>query len=210
MLIKEVCEQCGLTRKSVEYYESKNLIHPQILQNGYRNYRDKEISALKEIAVLRKCGISISDIGDILNSPNKPVALAKYKYASELKMQRLSLGQKCMDSLMQDYNINREFNYLQVHDKNLFTIKEKFVFAFPGSYGLFLALHFGRFLNEQIDTDEKRKAYDAVISYLDQVELYLSDELSVFIQNLFQADVIQLQEQSHQEMLEVLATPTVT
>ena len=38
MLIKEVYEKCKLTKKAIEYYESKNLIHPKILENGYRDY----------------------------------------------------------------------------------------------------------------------------------------------------------------------------
>ena len=29
MLIKEVCKECGLTRKAVEYYEKQGLIQPR-------------------------------------------------------------------------------------------------------------------------------------------------------------------------------------
>lgn len=208
MLIKEACEKCSLTKKAVEYYESKNLIHPQILENGYRDYSDADISALKEISVLRKCGISIADIKEILNSSNKPAALAKCKYVTELRMQRLNAVQKCMDSLIANYDVNREFNYLQTHDEDLYTIKEKFVLAFPGNYGLYVSMHFGRFLNETIDTDEKRKAYEAIIHYLDNVDLYLPAELSEFLEALFtvseKIDAARMEEETNGRMQEML------
>lgn len=208
MLIKEACEKCSLTKKAIEYYESKNLISPRILENGYRDYSDADISALKEISVLRKCGISIADIKEILKSSNKPAALAKCKYVTELRMQRLSAIQKCMANLIEDYDVNREFDYLQTHDEDLYTIKEKFVLAFPGNYGLYVSMHFGRFLNETIDTNEKRKAYEAIIHYLDNVDLYLPAELSEFMEEFFNAsekiDTLKLEEETNKKMMEML------
>lgn len=209
MLIKEVCEKCKLTKKAIEYYESKNLIHPQILENGYRDYSDADISSLKEISVLRKCGISIADIAEIMNSSNKPATLAKCKYITKLRMQRLNDIQKCMDSLIADYDVNREFDYLQTHDENLYTIKEKFVFAFPGNYGLYVSMHFGRFLNGTIETEEQRKAYDAIVQYLDNVDLYLPAVLSEFLEALFteseKIDAVKMEEETNGRMYEMLA-----
>lgn len=209
MLIKEVCERCQLTKKAIEYYEAKNLISPQILENGYREYSEADISILKEISVLRKCGISIADIKEILNSSNKPAALAKCKYVTELRMQRLNAIQKCMVSLIVNYDVDREFDYLQTHDEDLYTIKEKLVLVFPGNYGLFLALHFGRFLNETIDTDEKRNAYEAIINYLDNVEVYLPSELSEYLEAFFtineKFDTEKVEIEANEKMMEVLA-----
>ncbi|MDI6618323.1 MAG: MerR family transcriptional regulator [Clostridiales bacterium] len=144
-----------------------------------------------------------------MSSSNKPAALAKCRYVTELRIQRLNAMQKRMDNLIKDYDIDREFDYLQDHDEDLYTIKEKLVFAFPGNYGLFIALHFGRFLNETIDTDEKRKAYDAIIRYLDNVNLYLSSELSEFLETFFIAnekiDMEKLEKESNDKIMEMLA-----
>ncbi|WP_195200875.1 MerR family transcriptional regulator [Faecalispora jeddahensis] len=208
MLIKEVCEKCKLTKKAIEYYESKNLIHPQMLENGYRDYSDADIYVLKEISVLRKCGICIADIAEIRNSSNKSAALAKCKYITELRMQRLNDIQKCMDSLIADYDVNREFDYLQTHDEDLYAIKEKFVFAFPGNYGLYVSMHFGRFLNGIIETEDQRKAYDAIVQYLDNVDLYLPAELSEFLEALFteseKIDAAKIEEETSGRMQEML------
>ena len=123
-------------------------------------------------------------------------------------MQRLNDIQKCMDSLIADYDVNREFDYLQTHDEDLYTIKEKFVFAFPGNYGLYVSMHFGRFLNGTIESEHQRKAYDAIVQYLDHVDIYLSAELSEFLEALFNAsekiDALKIEEETNGKMHEML------
>jgi len=48
-------------------------------------------------------------------------------------------------------------------------IRERLAEAFPGNYGLFLSFHFGRFLNEKIDSPEKETAYGNILEYLDSL-----------------------------------------
>lgn len=208
MLIKEACKRSNLTKKAIEYYEAKGLISPKILKNGYRDYGEADILTLKEISVLRKCGISVTDIKNILCSKNKSAALAKCKYVTEIRLQRLQTVQQCMENLIRSYDVEREFDYLQAHDENLLTIKERLVLAFPGNYGLFLSLHFGRFLDGMIDTDEKRIAYNEIINYLDDVELHLPPELSEYLEEIFtlneRLDVVQLENTTNKAMAEML------
>jgi DNA-binding transcriptional MerR regulator len=87
MFIKDVCKECKLTKKAVEYYEQQGLISPAVEDNGYRNYSNEDIFVLKEIGVLRKLGISIADIRNILESTNKAAALAKCKYKMDLEVE---------------------------------------------------------------------------------------------------------------------------
>ena len=151
MLIQEACKQCGLTKKALEYYESKELVAPKVLENGYRDYTEEQVERLKEISVLRQCGLGVGEIKEIFSSPNRPAALERYRYLCRLKKQRLEAAEACMDRLIRDYDPHREFCAMQSRDENLLTIKERLVLAFPGSYGMFLALHFGRFLDEPVD-----------------------------------------------------------
>jgi Predicted transcriptional regulators len=213
MLIKEVCERCNLTKKAIEYYEAKNLITPRILENGYRDYSESDLTALREIAVLRECDIGIAEIRGILNSSDKPAALSRCRYTAELRMQRLYDAQKRIDSLMNDYDIEREFRRLQIQDdKDFYTIKEKLALAFPGDYGLFLSMHFGRFLNETVDTDEKRNAYKAIVNYLDNLELDLPPELSELLKVFFdlsgKIDMVKIEGKTNEKMMEALADTT--
>ena len=90
MLIKDVCKKCKLAKKAVEYYEQQGLISPAVEDNGYRNYSDEDISVLKEIGTLRKLGISIADIKNILASTNKAAALAKCKYKMDLEVEKIN------------------------------------------------------------------------------------------------------------------------
>ncbi|WP_068782716.1 MerR family transcriptional regulator [Paenibacillus phocaensis] len=208
MLINEACKKSNLTKKAMEYYEAKGLISPEILENGYRDYSEADILTLKEISVLRKCGISVTDIKNILCSNHKSAALAKCRYVTEIRLQRLQTIQQCMDNLIRSYDVERAFDDLQDHDEHLLTIKERLALAFPGNYGLFLSMHFGRFLDGMIDTDEKRKAYNEIINYLDHVELHLPPELSEYLEEMFTLNeglhVVQLENTTNQAMAEML------
>ena len=184
MLINEACKKSGLTKKSILYYEEKGLISPQILENNYRDYSEEDIITLKEISVLRKCEISIEDIKKILKSDNKPVELAKHYYVSDFKIQRIQSIRDCMKKLIGNYDIQREFEYLQSDSDNLSTIKERLLFAFPGNYGIFLSLHFSKFLDEKIDTQQKKTAFKAILKYLDDIDLFITTELTELLSNL--------------------------
>lgn len=65
MKLKDVCQQTGLSQKTVRFYEEKQLISPtSIIKNGrsYRDYSEADVKALQEIAVLRKALFTIEEI----------------------------------------------------------------------------------------------------------------------------------------------------
>lgn len=68
MLRNEVQEKTNLSRKAIEYYEEKGLVHPKKLENGYRDYSNGDVEVLKKISLLRNLGLSISEIALYLNS----------------------------------------------------------------------------------------------------------------------------------------------
>lgn len=207
MRIKEACARCGLTKKAMEYYEAKGLIEPALLENGYREYGEREIAALKEIAVLRRCGLDISAIKDILHSKNKAAALEKYAYVADLRLQKLGAMREGLKNLARSYDIDEAFAALHAQGEDLLTVKERLALAFPGSYGLFLSLHFGRFLHETIDTPEKKAAYRAILQYLDDAALHLSPELLEFLESspLWAGDTAELQAQISESMARALS-----
>lgn len=184
MQIKEACRCCRLTKKSIQYYEEKGLICPRKLENGYRDYSQADIQTLKEIAVLRSLGLNIREIKGILKSANKKAVLKKYQYLSDLKQKRLEFQRESFVSLAADYDIEKFFQNLHICENEWYTDKERLLLAFPGNYGLFIALHFGKFLNGKIDTDEKRASYRAILEYLDSIEFYLDSELSSLLEEI--------------------------
>ena len=62
MRINDVERITGLSQKAIRLYESKGLIVISRDDNGYRNYTDENINALKKIKLLRSAGVSIADI----------------------------------------------------------------------------------------------------------------------------------------------------
>lgn len=78
MKMKAVCEETGLTRKTILFYEEQGFISPEktrINQRDYREYSDTDVQSLMDIATLRKCGFSIDEIKQMRASPEtiKPI-----------------------------------------------------------------------------------------------------------------------------------------
>jgi DNA-binding transcriptional MerR regulator len=181
MLINEVCKECSLTKKAIEYYEKQGLVRPKIEENGYRNYSAEDVAVLKEIFVLRSLGLGIPEIKHVISSGDKQAALSKYKYLKELEKQKVEKQQKGIELLIENYQIEPVKQYIEDQINPFLTIKEKLVQSFPGVYGIYFSIHFGKFLNETIDGYEKKRAYQEIISFLDHLEV--NEELEKSIEN---------------------------
>lgn len=184
MLIHQVNRLCNTTKKALDYYEAKGLICPAVLANGYRDYSEQDVATIKEISVLRQCGIGVADIKTVLTSQNKAAALHRCSYLAGIQMERLQTLQGCINDLADDYNIEKAFDELGKQGETALSVKERLVLAFPGNFGLFMAVHFGRFLNEPIHTQKQQNAYAAIIAYLDAVTLHIDPELEEFMQQM--------------------------
>ena len=67
MKIKQIEELVGISSKNIRFYEDQGLITPSRAENGYREYHEPEITRLKQIKFLRKIGVPISQIQNLLN-----------------------------------------------------------------------------------------------------------------------------------------------
>lgn len=68
MTIKEVEQLLEVPRATVRFYEKEGLVRPQRESNGYRDYSEADVDRLKKIIVLRKIGLSVTDIEDLFDS----------------------------------------------------------------------------------------------------------------------------------------------
>lgn len=57
MQIGELAGRAGVTVKAVRYYERLGLVAPERLPNGYRDYDDAQLRAVREIRELAATGI---------------------------------------------------------------------------------------------------------------------------------------------------------
>ena len=57
MRIGEVARAAGVSVKAVRYYESLGLVTARRLANGYRDYNDDDVRAIREVSTLGRLGI---------------------------------------------------------------------------------------------------------------------------------------------------------
>lgn len=63
MKINEVENLVGITKKNIRFYEAEGLLSPQRnRENGYRTYEEADVAVLRQIKLLRKLGLPISEI----------------------------------------------------------------------------------------------------------------------------------------------------
>ena len=62
MNIKTVETRTGLPRASIRYYEEQRLLSPTRSPNGYRDYSEEDVTALRRVALLRELDVPIEEI----------------------------------------------------------------------------------------------------------------------------------------------------
>ena len=68
MKINEVEALAGISKKNIRFYEEQGLLSPRRnSENGYRDYGENEVEVLRRIKVLRKLGVPIEEIRQMLS-----------------------------------------------------------------------------------------------------------------------------------------------
>ena len=103
--INEVEAQAGITKKNIRFYEEQGLLSPRRnAENGYREYGDAEVQTLRRIKVLRKLGVPIEEIRQMLNGTHT-VADGMRRHMITLERERRNLEQSirfCQELQKQD------------------------------------------------------------------------------------------------------------
>lgn len=181
MLRSEIQKETGLTRKAIEYYEDKGLIHPQKSENGYRDYSTKDLEILKKVSTFRKLGMSISEISQCISSGGDSLSSILRE-----KQHQLNLDEKrevILEMIIKgesDELINEKVSLLEMRE----TIYEKLEIAFPGYFGQMLFAAYQPFLNEPLENDGKNSFYK-YIDYLDRLPAFeLTEEEKKYIEKI--------------------------
>jgi len=182
MLINEVCRECSLTKKAIEYYIEQGIVAPAIQENGYRSFSDEDIAVLKKVSVLRTLGLSVADIHDVLSNKDA-AALNEVYHKKSVQM----LIQQEKQGLIQELASNHDWEQIQsrlhrLQKKQM--VLERLIDAFPGYYGKFLCLHFAPYLNCLVVTDTQQEAFDAVIAFLDSADFDIPDDLKGYLDEI--------------------------
>lgn len=165
MQINEVTQQVDLSKRAIKYYEEQGLLTVKKDSNGYRNYTEKNLTTLKEIAVYRKLGINISDIKQLLKSKDIQLLETIYEQkASDLHVQQKQL--EALRSYIQDHNVDRIYESVDYQ-----TIAQALQDMIPGFYGYYFMNHFMPYLQIPITTKEQQIAYENIIQFWDNTTI---------------------------------------
>ena len=84
----EVAKLCGVTVRTVQYYDSRSILIPsELSEGGRRLYSDTDLQKMKLICFLRETGMSIKTIGELLmeDHPEKVIDILLKQQKEVLK-----------------------------------------------------------------------------------------------------------------------------
>ncbi|XID93916.1 MerR family transcriptional regulator [Paenibacillaceae bacterium WGS1546] len=165
MRIQEVRKHLNVTRKAVEYYIEQALLRPSVLENGYRDFNQEDVEQIRKIMILRKLGLGISEIRNVLAAPD-PSHLRQQLIRQELRQTNENERLAILRQLSVSGDWQEAERKLLALDQQA-TVTDKLLEAFPNDFGLFIALHFAPFFPAAILSGEQQSAYEEIVSYLD-------------------------------------------
>ena len=92
----EIAKLCGVSVRTVQYYDSRNILVPsELTEGGRRLYSEDDLKRLRVICFLREAGISINRIGELFADPHpeKIISVLLDQQERELRAE-ITEGQK--------------------------------------------------------------------------------------------------------------------
>lgn len=98
--VGKVAEMSGLTVRTLHHYDDIGLLSPSERgDNGYRRYTDADVERLRRILVYRELGLSLDDIGLIVDSDGDPAeTLLAERVQVTRQIERLRIIAEMIDS----------------------------------------------------------------------------------------------------------------
>ena len=133
MLINEVENIVGLSKKSIRYYEENGLIKPKRnVDNDYRIYDEEDIRKLKVIKFLRELGVPIREL-QMLNNQKMTLEECiedRIKKIEDQEENYHKVKDMCEDIVRQnssyeEIDIDKYFQEMRILNKEGFTMQEK-------------------------------------------------------------------------------------
>ncbi len=133
MKIKAVCETTKLSDRTIRYYIEQELITPNYTENylGRRTYdfSEKDIKELNNIATLRKFDFSITEIRDIISSPEKSkdiIEKVKTRISDAIAESKEKLSVLVRLDIEKTYTVSELAEQLIVHSADMPMPKETY------------------------------------------------------------------------------------
>ncbi len=181
MLRSEIQNKTGLTRKAIEYYEDKGLINPHRLENGYKDYTEKDLEILVKVSILRKLGVSLSEIKQcvLYNNSILSSVLRMKEHQLEVDERRKNILELIVKGEKQE--LIDEYIAMIETEESIYNRLER---VFPGYFGQLFFAAYLPFMNEPL-TKDGEEAFIKYVSYLDNLPTFeLSEDEKKFIDEI--------------------------
>ena len=92
----EIAKLCGVSVRTVQYYDSRNILVPsELSEGGRRLYSDDDLKRMRIICFLREAGVPINRIGELFSEehPEKIISILLDQQEKELQ-EEIADGQK--------------------------------------------------------------------------------------------------------------------
>ena len=93
----EIAKLCGVSVRTVQYYDSREILVPSALSEGGRRlYSDADLERMKTICFLREMGLSINTIAELLreDDPISVISIILDQHEAELRTESDVLQKK--------------------------------------------------------------------------------------------------------------------
>ena len=106
MLIGEIADFFGVSRKAIRLYEKKGIIKPVKVdaENGYRYYSAEQVQQLNALLELKSLGFSLDEIKMIIDGKREKSALLemleKKRQAWQEAMSLAKYKEECLDNII--------------------------------------------------------------------------------------------------------------
>ena len=84
----EIARLCGVSVRTVQYYDSRNILVPsELSEGGRRLYSEEDLRRMKIICFLRETGVSINSIGELFSEehPEKIISVLLDQHEQTLR-----------------------------------------------------------------------------------------------------------------------------
>ena len=97
----EIAKLCNVTVRTVQYYDSWNILIPsELSEGGRRLYSEEDLKQMKIICFLRDLGLSINSIGELLSEEDpESVIFLLLEQQKKTLLEEISNGQNKLEKL---------------------------------------------------------------------------------------------------------------
>lgn len=96
----ELAKLCGVTVRTVQYYDTRGILVPsELSEGGRRLYSENDLKRMRIICFLRGLGISISSISELMTEEEDPEGVISALIAAQERTLRAELDERQKSSV---------------------------------------------------------------------------------------------------------------